>query len=159
VSETTSTPEPAARHQRRLPWLGVVAIVVIVVAATAGGALYTNWKQDRDDRAALRPIVAAMNAFPAPSGPTPAAPQFTKARPLEAVNIWRSDVGLDATCQKWKEAFRSWIGDAAVTGSVSGEDVPGRSCAFAGRRGKYLGQLHVAAYADNAPLITLSLTP
>lgn len=131
-------------------------MVLLAVIGTIVTQRIGDVRQQHEAERALEPMVAAADAFPVPAGATVAMEPYKSTDPLEVVRTWKSDKGLDASCQLWKDAFRSWAG-SGTTGDVTGEAVPGSSCAFAARRGPYLVQLQLASYSGSAPQATLSV--
>ncbi len=137
--------------------LFLVGLAVVLVVGCVLAQKVFDEKSSRREKAAS-PLVTTAQSIVAP----PVAHEvgkITKAfEPPTAVRVWRSDGSIDDACNKWRDAFRTWMGETNV-GSVTGDVVPGQSCTFEGRKDGYFARLLVAIYASQPPEATLTVTP
>jgi hypothetical protein len=133
----------------------VVASVVAVLAACAViSAMIVLRSPDVDDKE-TNDLALLADSFPVPPDSQQAFPDAISDE--AATKGWWSSSSLDATCEAWRNSFRTWFG-ATATGNVTGDDVPGRSCSLSGPKDGHRVDLSVATYGDDPrPSITLSI--
>lgn len=135
-------------------FLTVFALILVVMVAFASVAISNK---DDSKNEAIEPLVTTAMSLGPPAGAVEQGSVTRASDPPTAVRVWVSDGSVDDACTKWRDTFRTWMGEANV-GTVTGDVFPGQSCTFQGKKDGHAAQLIVAIYADNKPTASLNVT-